>query len=262
MRKRCSTCAILALGPALGLAAGLPDTGQSGCFTASAADTAPAYDATSVSTDTGSAPRQDCRYGRDPAVIANALAKTGAGLRGLDYTKVAKNGTAVAASAPLGAGATDWACTRDNVTGLVWEVKTASNADLRYGGHVYTWYNPDGGTNAGTAGATGSNTCNGTLPAGQCNMTAYISAVNAANLCGFADWRAPTPRELLTLAVYDGSSPSIDTSFFPNTPASNFFTSETSALDPTGAWIVSAGQSAAGNKGNSYALRLVRGGPF
>ena len=53
-----------------------------------------------------------------------ALPKTGAGAAGFDYTKIANDGSELPADAPLGSAAGEWACTRDNATGLVWEVKT------------------------------------------------------------------------------------------------------------------------------------------
>ena len=37
---------------------------------------------------------------------------------------MANNGTDLPESALLGSGPTDWACTRDNTSGLLWEVKS------------------------------------------------------------------------------------------------------------------------------------------
>ena len=242
-------------------AAGLPDTGLTTCFTDGAADAVPASDAASVSRDAGTFPRQDCRYGRDPAAAAGDLIKTGAGAKGLDYTKIANNGAAITTSAILGTGATDWACTRDNVTGLTWEVKTATNTDLRYAGHTYTWYNPDAGSNGGDAGVTGPGFCGGTLPPG-CNTAAYIAAVNAANLCGHGDWRLPSPRELSTLSYADGTFESVDTSYFPNVLGSQYWTPMTNAADPTQAWGVNRNSASFILKTGSIYVWVVRGGPF
>ena len=80
-------------------AARLPDTGQTTCYNDSGADGVAASDAASISRDAGTHPRQDCRYGLDPAADAGAL-KTGAGAKGFDYTKIANNGTALPASGP------------------------------------------------------------------------------------------------------------------------------------------------------------------
>jgi hypothetical protein len=40
------------------------------------------------------------------------------------YTKIANDGSELPDSATLGTNPTDWACTKDNKTGLIWEVKT------------------------------------------------------------------------------------------------------------------------------------------
>jgi hypothetical protein len=93
-----------------------------------------ASDAASISGDAGTHPRQDCRYGRDAAAAAGVLTKTGGGAKGFDYTKIANNGTTLGAGAALGNAPTDWACTKDNITGLTWEVKTLGSTDLRFAG--------------------------------------------------------------------------------------------------------------------------------
>ena len=55
------------------LAAGLNDTGITDCWNDTAVVT------TGVEADSGTHPRQDCRYGRDAAAKAGKLTKTGAG---------------------------------------------------------------------------------------------------------------------------------------------------------------------------------------
>ena len=244
-------------------AAGLPDTGQDTCYNDAGADAA------SIANDAGSHPRQDCRYGRDPAAAAGVLTKTGAGAKGFDYTKIANNGSTLAADATLGESSTDWACTKDNITGLTWEVKAALGNNLRYAGHTYAWFNADGGTNGGNVGSAGGNTCNGTLPGNECNTQAFVAAVNAAALCTYADWRLPTRRELQTLVYADGSNPSIDPTYFPNTPASStvfsFFWSGSSYVPiPLRAWAVLFldGYTDAIDKSLDAYVRLVRGGQF
>ncbi len=260
---RAFLCGLL-LSAAPAFATGLPDTGQDTCYNDTAADAVAASDAASIARDAGTHPRQDCRYGRDPAVAAGALTKTGAGAKGFDYTKIANSGAAVDAGVALGTAAGDWACTRDNVTGLTWEVKTAVAGDLRHVAHIYTWYDSNAGTNGGGAGITGSNTCTSTLPGGQCNTQAYVAAVNAARLCGHADWRLPTPRELLTLVKADGSAPSIDSTLFPSTSAvTQYWTGWTYAEGTDLAWVVDfrRGSNPTGRKASAaLAARLVRGG--
>lgn len=236
----------------------LNDTGQTSCY--SAANAAVACDAATTG-NAGTRPHQDGRYGRDAA--GGALAKTGAGAAGFDFTKIANNGTALATGATLGTGTTNWACTRDNTTGLVWEVKTTSG--LRSNAHTYTWYATT--NNGGSAGSVGRNTCGGTLSAApynnQCNTANYVAAVNAAGLCGATNWRLPTTRELLGI-VHNGltTAPAVDAAYLPNTQSNWHWTSDTYTPDPTFAWIVnfSNGLTGAGYKTGNGFVRLVRSG--
>jgi len=233
-------------------AAGLNDTGETLCYTA-----------TGVPASCG-AGGQDARYGRDAAAAAGLLPKVGAGSAGFDYTKVANNGSDLPATAALGATATDWACTRDNLTGLVWEVKIATPGNLRYTGYFYSWYST-AANNGGDPGYLGTDSCNGTLSAyaNQCNTTNYISAVNAAGLCSHSDWRLPTLKELQSLVNAGNGNPSIDATYLPSTQASAYWTSTIFAPVLAAAWSVDFGIGSANGSskvGGNY-IRLVRGGP-
>src|SRR5450432_3765990 len=73
----------------------LPDTGQDACYDTIGVDSVPPGSLDSIARDTGTFPRQDCRFGADAAAIAGMLAKTGGGVRGFDYTKIANDGTAL-----------------------------------------------------------------------------------------------------------------------------------------------------------------------
>ena len=240
-------------------AAGLPDTGQDTCYNDTVADGVAATNPASIARDAGSHPRQDCRYGRDAAAAAGALTKTGAGDKGFDYSKIANNGSALAAGAALGTDPTDWACTKDNITGLTWEVKTTSG--LRSNASTYTWYNSNGATNAGNAGTANGGVCSGGTG---CDTEKFVADVNAAALCTYADWRMPTLRELLTLAYADGSSPSIDPAYFPNTQVSRFWSGSSYVPNPSAAWGVMFTNGGTGGdfKTGSNYVRLVRGGQF
>ena len=104
----------------------LNDTGINFCGGASSGNNSPCLGADPAG--------QDRNYGRDGAARMGALpAKIGGSAgavdgspNGFDFTKIANNGTTLLPGAGLGTAATDWACTRDNVTGLIWEVKTTS----------------------------------------------------------------------------------------------------------------------------------------
>ncbi len=99
------------------------------------------------------------------------------------YTKVSNSGQALPMTAILGDGPNDWACTRDNRTGLTWEVKRSSG--LRAASHNYTWRS--GST--GNAGNTAS--CSNTLAPATCNTEALINRYNQIGLCGSSNWRLP-----------------------------------------------------------------------
>lgn len=234
--------------------------------------------------DSGHHAGQDCHYGRDKAAADGALTKVGDStpnngvVNGFDFSKISNSGNVLDAGATLGSGANDWACTRDNVTGLTWEVKVNNATHLRHSGHKYSWYNPDTATNGefegyadkywGNDGEWHSNAdlCSGlTL----CNMQAYAAAVNTQKLCGFEDWRIPTAEELEGLIDHgrtDITQPMIDPDYFPNTAAvseSPYLTTSASAAYPSYVWFVNF---ANGTVSYSYSLYpgpvyLVRGMP-
>ncbi len=126
------------------------------------------------------------------------------------YTKICNSGAlAGEEDCPiepvLGNESTDWACTLDNDTGLIWEVKT-DDGGLRDKDLLYSWYEPDADKNGGDAG----------YPNLDKNTYSYKSSVNQKGLCGASDWRMPTVEELKGL-VKRGTSPTINTAYFPNT---------------------------------------------
>ena len=244
------------------MAASINDTGQTLCYDAANAGVACSA---AVGGDGGANPRQDGRYGRDAAAAAGRLTKVGAGSAGFDFTKIANNGSVLLAGAALGSGPTDWACTKDNVTGLMWEVKTASG--LRSSAHTYNWYSTDTATNGGVAGSVGTNTCGGTLSGSgnQCNTANYATAVNATGLCGVTDWYLPSMRELRSIFhVGAGVIPSVDNAYFPNTALAVYLSRTSDQTNPAYAGFVhfGGGYSVGYFKAaSSNAVRLVRRGP-
>lgn len=236
----------------------LNDTGTTACYTD---NQFPTTCTAAVISDSGTHPRQDSRTGRD----ANpSPGKVGAGAAGFDFTKISNAGNAVPASTALGSGANDWACTRDNVTGLWWEVKTSnpSTPGLRDVLNTYTWYNPDPASNGGDAGSTGNTTsCNGTLTA--CNTQAYIAAVNAANLCGRSDWRLPDAKDAFTIfnaqALGNSTPTPFDPTYFLNRGASTF-TSNSLIQQPNAVFFVdSSGLTFTSKTSLARQVRLVAG---
>ena len=235
-----------------GFQIGLNDTGQDWC--------ANAFDGNLTCPQSGF-PRQDGDFGRDALARAGQLSKIGGGEAGFDFTKISNSGQPLPAAAALGTGANNWACTRDNVTGLLWEVKLFDAASLRDQTHRYTWYSTDSSINGGNPGSVGTaSTCSSTLSL--CNIQAYVAAVNAQGLCGFNDWRMPDQGQLLGIANHRRSNPAIDPAYFRNTLSNWYWTGRNFAGIASDAWGVSFinGSLRNNTKANTYHVRLVRGG--
>jgi hypothetical protein len=234
-----------------------------------------------VSSDAGAYPRQDGRYGRDADVTANMVSKIGAGRAGFDFTRITNDGTLVTATLPappavppvvpdplgpdvVGSNPGNWACTKDNVTGLVWEMKTTTAP--RNMGLTYSWYNSSATTNGGAMGvANGGNCSIGGLPAStRCDTEKYVADVNAAGLCGFTDWRLPTVKELESIVDFSGTNTAaVDPNYFPNTNFTvNTWTASPLANYSSYAWAVNfkEGNTVIAPRDSKYAVRLVRGG--
>ena len=237
-------------------AAGLPDTGMSQCDAGLIL-----FDCTDSSADFADSPRQDGRFGRDAKVVYGALSKAGAGSAGFDYTKVANNGSDLAPGIGLGAGPDDWACTRDNITGLTWEVKVNDATGLRHSQWTYTWFDSDSTSNGGNSGTAAGGTC---LTASRCDTGKFVADVNAATLCGRSDWRLPTARELLTIVHFGATNRLIDPVYFPNSLMVNVWTGSTYAANASQAWVANfgSGQLGAGARASPFGVRLVRGARF
>ncbi len=221
-----------------------PDTGVTTCANATS---------NTLSCPQTGFPRQDAEEGRDSSNNDGSD-----GRAGFSFTKLDANGAALAAAASA------WSCVRDEVTGLIWEIKTAVSG-LRNVNGTFTWYNPDGGTNGGNAGvqSPAGGSCTGVA----CNTAAYVAAVNAEGLCGASDWRMPTADELLSLEDYGTQTPpGIDTAYFNDVPISGplvYWASETDASNTGNAWVVDYAIGAAGNasvstKDTFWLVRLVR----
>ncbi|MEI7840163.1 MAG: DUF1566 domain-containing protein [Methylococcaceae bacterium] len=149
------------------------------------------------------------------------------------YTKIANNGSTLSDDAKLGTTPTDWACTKDNKTGLIWEVKT-----------------DDGGVHDASVGY---NSKFGISLAFEYGANQAVTDANNSNFCGADNWRLPELSELSSLAEYTKSgsamssscvngrctsqesayyspSMSVDEKFFPNFGWGASFTSSYSAF--------------------------------
>lgn len=190
---------------------------------------------------------QDAEYGRD--VTNNDDSD---GHAGFSFTKLDADG------ADLPASATEWFCVRDNVTGLIWEVKT-DDGGLRNMDWTYSWYNPDSRTNGGDGGAQNDGSCGNNT----CDTYAFVQAVNAdEGLCGATDWRLPNREELRSIVNYGQMSPAIDAEYFPNTISEKFWSSSSRAYYANQAWTIHFENGRDGNysKRRVNHVRLVRAG--
>ena len=244
----------IATSAAFGQIKPLNDTGINFCGGASSGNNSPCLSADPAG--------QDRHYGRDGAARTGALpAKTGGSAgaadgspNGFDFTKIANDGSTLGPNAALGTGPTEWACTKDNVTGLVWEVKTTSG--LRSQAHTYTWFktgSPDGD------GIVSGGTCAMT---GRCDIEKFVADVSATTLCGYGDWRMPSVKELEGIVDYGRTTVPVDSVFFPNTPSVFMWSGTPSPYASSHAWYVNFGRGDAYFTGRSgaYPVRLVRGG--
>ena len=109
---------------------------------------------------------------------------------------------------------------------------------------------------------------------GQAKTYSWNDALNTGKnfkFAGHSDWRMPTKVELEGLVlgkeeagfIWTGSltSPTINTTYFPNTPSDWFWSSSPNANFSSYAWLVGFGSGSSGLNDKSYSsnVRLVRG---
>ena len=123
--------------------------------------------------------------------------------------------------------------TRDNVTGLIWEMKT-DDGTIHDKLNRYTWCDTNPATNGGNQGACGTRSGNPE------DTEAFINAVNDAQFGGFSDWRLPTIKELSSLinSSVQSYGLAIDAAWFPLTTSSEYWSSTTNPQYTVLAWKV------------------------
>jgi hypothetical protein len=108
----------------------------------------------------------------------------------------------------------------------------------------------------------GGGTCTGT-PSAFTHEAALQRAATRASSTGIA-WRLPNVKELSSIADKSRSNPAIDTTAFPATPASWFWSASPDVGYSYNAWYVYFGNGYVGYDDgyrlNSYYVRLVRAG--
>lgn len=139
-------------------------------------------------------PRQDGDFGRD---VTNNDDKDGHA--GFSFTKISATGEIL----PL--NAKSWSCVKDNVTGLLWEVKTTQNA-------------------------------NESFPFSETEP--FIKTKNTQKLCGQTNWRLPQIHELQSVVDYSVPypSPAIDLAFFLNSTNQIYWSETPYAKNKNDVW--------------------------
>lgn len=171
----------------------------------------------------------------------------------LDETGAAYAGSGDFAIAP-------WQCVRDLNTGLVWEMKTTA-AGLHHSDNTYSWYAPDNEHQDGHdyRGTPDGGQCMGS----DCDISAYVQAVNAAGWCGFNDWRMPSKDEFATISDprLPLKRPTIDATYFPDTQVGEYWTANDYAFkyDAAWAWHFEFSHDRVDWKKTPKYVRLVRG---
>jgi len=140
---------------------------------------------------------------------------------------------------------------KDNVTGLIWEVKT-DDGTIHDRDNEYTWYDGNPETNGGDPGTPGDGT----------DTEDFINEINAESFGSLNDWRLPLPEELQSIVNYGTWDPSVNGDFFPNAASNWYWSSSSSANYPSLAWDVSFNSGYVGYYGKDgyHYARAVRGG--
>ncbi|MBI5593901.1 MAG: DUF1566 domain-containing protein [Deltaproteobacteria bacterium] len=204
----------------------IPDTGQTKCYDSSGSEI------------TCPSPGQ-ALYGQDANYTINPMS----------YTKLDDSGNVLPDSAP------SWVMVKDNVTGLIWEMKTNMDGIKNYNDphdadNTYTWYDP-------TEPYPG-------IPGDGTDTKDFIDALNNAHFGGYSDWRLPSIKELAYIVNYNipKPGPTIDITYFPNTQASYYWSATTYAYYPEIAWhesFYNGNIDDSGYKINTGYVRAVRG---
>jgi len=208
---------------------------------------------TALSCPVNGLPQQDAETGRDVRFPDQSD-----GDLGFSFSKLDVDGT------ELPIDALNYGCIVDETTSLVWEVKSFTQGDLRYYNDTYSWFRPNGVNDGGDAGTGTGGTCASGV---DCDTQSYVDALNAANHCGFDDWRLPNVAEAFDLANMAGivaadQTNGLDNLFWPH--AGFYWTGTPAATGTREAWLIqydSAGTDVyTTGKSSTAGVRLVRGG--
>ncbi|MFH4829065.1 Lcl domain-containing protein [Vibrio diabolicus] len=153
---------------------GSNDTGAVLYFAEGAADVAEVQ---------ASYPGQDAEYGFDKE---DKQTSTGAGFK---FVKLDSQGAALAADA------TEWACTMDERTGLVWENKSADASSIQFKDRLFAFESETFKPFSKDVDLAGCKEVGDEI----CTTSQYVEYINKQSLCGITGWRLPTYRETYDL---------------------------------------------------------------
>ena len=144
------------------------------------------------------------------------------------YTKLDKSGRTLSDSAR------SWSMVKDNVTGLIWEVKT-NDGSIHDKNIKYNWED---------------------------SRQKFTKELNSSRFGNSSDWRIPDLKELSSIINNGIHDPSIDAQFFPNTISHDYWSSTTSQYNTNDAYIMNfnKGFCFRFNKDDSYHVRAVHSG--
>ena len=148
--------------------------------------------------------QQDAQQGRD--VDAATLTKVGSGSFAFDFSKVSATG------AVLPETENTWSCVKDNLSGLLWEVKVDDYNSPRHHAHQFHFYNST--LDIGFI-SWAEYPCYGLGEEAQCNSESYVAWVNQQSLCGSQNWRLPTMMELYNVLMIKQNPDWLERTFFP-----------------------------------------------
>ncbi len=143
----------------------------------------------------------------------------------LSYTKLDAGGGELPEEAP------SWAMVRDNVTGLIWEVKT-DDGSVNDMNNILDW---EGAAND------------------------YINWLNTNHYCGYTDWRLPNIEELTSIVNFNKYDPALNRTYFPNTKSDLYWSSTTNEKGLAKVMDFFDGGFVAEDKRTSCYVRAVRG---
>ncbi|EOX4808906.1 DUF1566 domain-containing protein [Vibrio alginolyticus] len=128
-------------------------------------------------------PGQDAEYGFDKE---DKQTSTGAGFK---FVKLDSQGAALAADA------TEWACTMDERTGLVWENKSADASSVQFKDRLFAFESETFKPFSKDVELAGCKDAGDEV----CTTSQYVEYINKQSLCGITVWRLPTYRETYDL---------------------------------------------------------------